>query len=726
MRASRLLLLLGAAVCAAGPASSQSLPRVAALFPPGTRAGTTLDVAIRGGDLGGAREILVDGGGLTAKLNDSGIKPNPDDQKVFTSKCGQCHELRGPSNISRTADQWVATVDRMIKDRNAPIEAKDRDIIVRYVQAAARASAGLTARVTVAANTPPGRREIRVVAANGTSTAYSFEVTADPETLDAEPNDKVEKPQPVTFPVTVSGQLGGRDVDSYGFTAKKGERLVFNCSAYRISAASQAFFFPVLYLYDEKGRELVRNNGYFSLDPLIDWTAPEDGKYVVQVRDMLYRGSPSTVYRLSMGALAYDTYLFPAGGKRGTAAQVTVAGKNMESAELSVPVPANAPPGVRQISTPRGTFPFVAGDYDEYLEPAEAGVRAITLPQSLNGRITEGKADRYTFTLAKENLGSYTFDVYADRINSPLKAVLTLRNEKGQSLATSNGGGGSNDPRIDYSFTQPGAYTLEIADANTKSSAGHVYRVLAGPAEPDFLVTVTPDNPNLGPGGSVYAQLRVQRRVGVTGDIEVTFPNLPAGVTASPVVIRRDETTAFAVLTASADAKPETFTVVDAKAKAMVNGRELTRDVLPYEIYRINNNATIAYRSNLVVTVGPPKGWRVSLTPSQMQMSADGQPVEVTVKLERNGVESDLPFAIVGVPQGVQAPRSILFRKGQNELTFTMTPTKTGIFAPRAANQPPAPTQFLLTVVNGREGEAMQMSCPPVAVRLATPTLAAR
>jgi hypothetical protein len=152
----------------------------------------------------------------------------------------------------------------------------------------------------------------------------------------------------------------------------------------------------------------------------------------------------------------------------------------------------------------------------------------------------------------------------------------------------------------------------------------------------------------------------------------------------------------------------------------------LTREVIPYEIYRINNNATIAYRSNMVVTVGPPKGWRVSLTPAEMKMSADGQPVEVTVKLERNGVDSDLPFAIVGIPQGVQAPRSILFRKGQNELTFTLTPSKTGIFAPRAANQPPAPTHFMLTVVNGREGEGMQMSSPPVAVRLATPTLASR
>lgn len=726
MKLSSLLLGLGALVCASGPAFAQALPRVAALYPPGARAGTTLEVAIRGGGLDGARQILVDGAGLTATLNDSGVKVDPADQKIFTAKCGMCHELRGPSTISRTADQWTATVDRMIKDKAAPIESADREKIVRYVQAAARSAAGLTARITVAADAVPGEREIRIVAANGTSTVFPFEITRDLEGLDTEPNNTVDKPQAVTLPITINGQLQSNgDTDSFAFEAKQGERVVFNCSAYRINPASQAFFFPVLYLYDAKGKELARNTGYFSLDPLIDWTAPEAGKYVIQVRDMLYRSSPSSVYRLSMGALPYNTYLYPAGGKRGTTVQASVGGENMPAASVDIPVAAKAGLGARHVATQFGTFPFVAGDYDEYLEKEQRGPQPISLPVSINGKITEKATDKYTFTMTQEMLGAYTFDLFAERIGSPLVPGLTLRDAKGQSVATGRAAGGARDPRIDYTFSQAGEYSLEVTDENRKASPAHLYRVSAGPSAPDFLVTASPDNPNLGPGSSVFVQVNIQRRVGISGDIQVTFPNLPPGVTASPVLIPRGQNDGFAVLTAAADTKPGTFTVLQPVATATVDGRVLTREVLPYEIYRINNNAQIAYRSNLVVSVGPAVGWKVSVSPSSMQMSSGGKAVEVTVKLDRNGIESDLPFAIIGLPREVEGPRSILFKRGQSELTFTLTPSKNGIFAPAKAGDPPPPSKFMFTLVNGREGEGMQMCSQVVTVQIAT-TLASR
>jgi hypothetical protein len=715
LRLISLLLLF-----VARPGWAQALPRISALYPPGAKQGSALDVSIRGGGLDGAREVIVDGPGLTVSLNSADVKVDPADQKVFQAKCGLCHDLRGPATISRTADQWVATVDRMIRDRNAPIEAAERTRIVNYVQAAARASAGLTARVTVAPDAAPGKRQIRIVGNNGTSTAFPFEVSAQPESLEVEPNNAVDKAPAVTLPTTVSGQLAAGDADCFAFQAKKGQRLVFNCSAYRLNEVSQAFLFPVLYLYDEKGKELARNNGYFSLDPLIDWTAPADGKYVVLIRDMLYRGSPASIYRLSMGALPYKTYLFPPGGKRGTTVTATLAGENMQPATIQVPVAADTGyplgAGVRQVSTGQGSFPFVAGDYPEHVE--QTGTQAVSLPVSINGRIGgASEEDRYTFSLAKENLGAYTFEVFAARVGSPLTARLVLRNARGQALATGTGGAGTRDPRVDYTFTQAGEYSLEVADAGGKSGPEYVYRVSAGPAKPDFLLSVGPDNPNLGPGSSVYLSVRVERRVGVTGTIEVTVPKLPPGVTASPTVIRPDENQAFLILTAAPEAKPGAFSVTDVLGKTVVNGETVTRPAIPYENYRINNNNQIIYRSNMVVTVGPESGWTASIEPGTMTLSPQSGPVKVTLKVNRKGVEADLPFAIVGVPQGVQAPRAILLKKGTSEFTFTLTPSSTGIFAPRPGNAP-APTHFLLAVVNGREGEGMMMASPAVPVSL--------
>jgi hypothetical protein len=722
----RRLLILTLSLAATG-AQAQALPRISALYPPGGRAGSTVEVAIRGGGLEGAREVIVDGAGLSATLNAADVKVDPADQKVFQSKCSQCHELRGPATISRTADQWVATVDRMIKEKGAPIETADRAKIVSYVQADARAAAGLTARVTVAADAAPGRRELRVVAANGTSTAFPFEVTTQPEALEVEPNDVPDKAPPVTLPVTVSGQIGAGDVDSFAFEAKQGERLVFNCNAYRLNAASQAYFFPVLRLLNDKGKELAKNNGYFSLDPLIDWTAPADGRYIVQIRDMLYRGSPATIYRLSMGALPYKTYLYPPGSRRGESTTVHLSGENMEATSLSVQTAANEPVGVRQLSTGFGAFPFAAGDYPEFVETAETPPGPVTLPISLNGRISAAREeDRYAFTLNQEQLGAYSFEMLAERLGSPLVGKLTLRNARGQVLATNNGGQGSRDPRLDYTFQQPGEYTLGVTDAAEKFGPTYVYRVSAGPAAPDFRLTISPDNPNLGPGSSVYLTVKVQRRVGVAGNIEVSFPKLPPGVTATPAFIRPDQNEAFVILTAAPNAKPGTFALAGAVGTATVQGQALTRDLIPYEIYRINNNPQTEYRKTMVVTVGPEGGWTVSLEPSGTRLSPESGPVKVTARLNRHGMEGDLPFAITGIPPGVQGPQNLLFKRGVDELTFTLTPTSGGLFAARGAGQPPLPPHVLLAIVNGREGEGMMMSSPALALLLGAATSAAR
>jgi hypothetical protein len=113
--------------------------------------------------------------------------------------------------------------------------------------------------------------------------------------------------------------------------------------------------------------------------------------------------------------------------------------------------------------------------------------------------------------------------------------------------------------------------------------------------------------------------------------------------------------------------------------------------------------------------VGPAPAWTLSLQASSTQLSPESGPITVTARLNRKGAEGDLPFAIQGVPQGVQAPRSLLFKRGTSEMTFTLTPTNGGIFA---RGQTP-PSSFLLTVVNGREGEAMMMCSAPLEISVA-------
>src|SRR5439155_17778986 len=127
--------------------------------------------------------------------------------------------------------------------------------------------------------------------------------------------------------------MSGGERHFFKFTAKKDERLVFNLKAFRYTEVRQFYFSPNLRLYDSAGKEIVENHGYYDLDPLIDWTCPADGDYTIEARDLLGRGNPGSVYRLTMGEVPYDTAIYPPAAQAGQQAQLRVVGKNTEAVD---------------------------------------------------------------------------------------------------------------------------------------------------------------------------------------------------------------------------------------------------------------------------------------------------------------------------------------------------------------------------------------------------------
>ena len=117
--------------------------------------------------------------------------------------------------------------------------------------------------------------------------------------------------------------------DYFQFDGYEGDRFVFEVKAFRLNNASQQFFHPVITLFDADGEELARNTGFYSLDPLIDYTIQTDGTYYLGIRDLLYGNNPSSVYRLSMGTIPYNTYIFPPAGKIGTTVNAVLGGENL-------------------------------------------------------------------------------------------------------------------------------------------------------------------------------------------------------------------------------------------------------------------------------------------------------------------------------------------------------------------------------------------------------------
>ena len=112
-------------------------------------------------------------------------------------------------------------------------------------------------------------------------------------------------------------------------------------------------------------------------------------------------------------------------------------------------------------------------------------------------------------------------ELSADKLSSPLNPSLTLLDVEGKVLANNVGIGGRRDARIDYSFSKPGAYALRIEDITGQGGAGYIYRLSVAPSIPDFAIDVTPDNPNIGRGGTVLLTIVAPRRVGFTGEIGI-------------------------------------------------------------------------------------------------------------------------------------------------------------------------------------------------------------
>ncbi len=965
------------------PTFAQGVPRLNSLFPAGGQLGTTVEVAIQGSDLEGAHTLIVEGEpGITAQLHPVGGEVDDTHKPVFEANCGQCHELRSPNNRSMTPAQWEATVKRMVTEKGAEISAEAQTQIIAYLTSAARASGGLTAQLSIAPHASIGMREVRVVGKHGTSTAWPFEVSQTPDVLETESNNSPETATLIELPSLINGLINpGGDEDYYVFSGDKGQRCVFSVNAYRLNNISQQFFNPTLSLFDAKMVELARSNGFYSLDPLLDITLPADGFYVLRIRDLLHRGNPDSVYRLTGGVLPYNTYLFPAGGTvpngnplseaetarsygpptppEANIIQCVIGGENLPQTKWQVELTAAEQPGLKQIRTPYGIFPFIVNTHSEAVEenvtaqsasdetiaqeiapqfteseilfetkcsachelrsPSNRALSAeewertitrmsnkenaditqterdriiafvaqeaqrlaglvarqlehaqhLTTPGALSGRISEpNEVDYYRLTISEgtslgpwwvifpfdnidekgfdtvyppeveidfdkeyigkegrkigwyetdsrgENvfsnvpeddvtgyaltylesdrdqnyllslgsddtikiwvndqlvfskyvhrplrraddviqlpvskgrnkilvkvtngygpwgffadIGGYSLTVSAERLNSPLSPSLTLLNDRGEVLANNAGVGGRRNAIIDYSFDEPGVYAVRIEDIAGNGGPGYLYHLDARPTTPDFAISVTPDNPNIGRGGTVLLAVTLQRRVGFTEPIQLALENLPPDITASESAILSGTgvTQGYITLTAASDAELTHRVVQVVGAVTTATGNEYRRAATPVQVYRIQNNDQTVQRKNVVVSVTETSPIVLTTDLAEIVVTPD-TPIDITVKIERqSGNRQNLNLTAVGLPFGVRLQRqNTLLQRNKTEATLTLIPNI--ITAGTAGNQlrrnPFVGTQQTrpyTVVINASVGQRIVASSPAIKLYL--------
>ncbi len=158
----------------------------------------------------------------------------------------------------------------------------------------------VTARLKIAPDCALGLHDLRVRTATGISELRTFSVGALKEVNEVEPNNDFAAPQAIPMNAVVNGIADNEDVDYFVVQAKKGERISAEVEGHRLGIFE---FDPYVAILNAKRFELgasddaalVLRDGFTSV------IAPEDGKYIIQVRESAYSGNGACLYRVHVG-----------------------------------------------------------------------------------------------------------------------------------------------------------------------------------------------------------------------------------------------------------------------------------------------------------------------------------------------------------------------------------------------------------------------------------------
>jgi hypothetical protein len=505
------------------------------------------------------------------------------------------------------------------------------------------------AKLEVAADAPLGPRELRIATPQGVSSVGLVVVVDDPVVTEADDiaNDRPATAQKLTLPAVVSGRIGKvEDVDWYAFDAVKGHRVAFEVWGNRLENKIhdlQTHLDPILSVHDKTGRELATADNNRFADPVLSFQPPASDTYYLQVRDTTYAGNPAWSYALHAVSGPVTTSVSPLAVNPGTTAQLEVkyvGDVAVHTAQLVVPKDLKPGPHFFAISSGSGgtlLVPLVVTSLPVDVESADVPalgdpLRSVKLPVAICGRLgAKGDIDGYRFDAHKGSL--YAFEVVGRRTGSECDPVLRLIDVKGSILTEADDTQGlGKDSRFEWTSPADATYVLQVADLHDRGGDSFGYVLLAESAKPDFMVTCDPDKINVGPGGRVPVFVKVERRQGFKGAVTLSWDDLPAGVSASPLVIPASMNDGEIVVSATAEAK-RTAALVYLKGTGQGSEGPLVRQATPeQEIYLPGGGRGRCDVDTLALAVTDPSDITVEAVPREVVLApGESRTLEVTV-----------------------------------------------------------------------------------------------
>lgn len=610
--------------------SQQNAPHVGYVYPAGGQQGTIVQVKIGGqflmGSTNTAGNLFFSGAGLRGNITGYDRPLTPQQQNALRQEAQKLAQgQRNPATQAQIANIRGQISNSQRRNANPAI------------------SEFVTASIAVAGDAEPGQHELRLRTPSGLSNPIIFCVGQLPEFVKPfSQTNAADTEFAVRIPATINGQLVPRqlnpaqavarpnqqtlagDIDRYRFRALQGQQLIAAVSARELipflADAVPGWLQASLTLRDSDGKELAYCDDYqFHPDPVIHYKIPQDGEYVLEIKDALFRGREDFVYRIAVGELPFATGVFPLGAPAHSTTEVLLSGWNLESNRQVIDC-LQKEPGVYTITARKGNLisnpmPFLVDSLPEIVETEPNNTiqqaQPVSLPLIVNGRIGE-PGDWDVFCFEGKQGESVVAEITARRLDSPLDSILRLTDSSGRQLVFNDDaddkGSGLETHHADsyFRFALPinGKYFVQVGDVQQHGGSEYGYRLRISSPRPDFELRVTPSAINAVMGPTAPVTVHALRKDGFAGAIALSLKNAPRGylLTGGVVPANRDEVQ----LTLSVPAQTEQRAVsIAIEGRAAIQGQEVAHLAVPAD----DRMQAFAYR-HLVTT----KELRVSST----------------------------------------------------------------------------------------------------------------
>lgn len=547
---------------------------------------------------------------------------------------------------------------------------------------------GNSAKVTVkvAADCRLGEHVAQVRCASGVSDYRTFYVEDLKAVAEAEPNSDFEQPQAIELNVTVDGTVANEDVDYYVVDAKQGQRVSVEVVAMRLGTA---LFDPYVAILDSKRFELSANDdtalalqdGYASI------VAPEDGKYIIEVRESAY--AAGNRYRLHVGTFPRPTAVYPAGGKFGESLEVRFLGDPAGELKQSVALPA-APEedfgvfaqdagGVSP--TPNAFRLFEHGNAFE-AEPNNdvATATPVELPLAFNGIIEEkGDVDCFKFKATKGQV--FEVECFARRVRSALDPVMNLYRADGGGIAGNDDSRGP-DSYIRFSVPADGEYVVRVTDHLGRGGPDFIYRIEFQAVQPALSLSI-PRVERYGQyrqqvyvaKGNRFATLINASRANFGGELILDGKDLPAGVTMHAEPMPANLSSMPVVFEAAADA-PVAGKLVDFTARHADPNQDISGGFTNNADFIVSAPGQSVYKqktvNRLAVVVVDELPFSIEIVEPKVPLVRDGSMQLKVVAHRKEGFTAPIQVEFPFRPPGISAGSAVTIPENQTEVLYPL------------------------------------------------------